>query len=88
MAKHLLYPVNFRDPESGEVVTFGPGDKLPAYAVAELDDPRFRSYWTDDAAQSKAVAKRMQLARDMAEAEALLTGLLGGTPQADKNQEG
>ncbi len=57
--KHLLYPVNFRDPESGEVVTFGPGDRLPTYASAVLDDPRYRSYWTDDAKLSKRVAQRL-----------------------------
>ncbi len=68
-AKHLLYPVNFRDPDSGEVVTFGPGDKLPAYASEELDKPAFRSYWTEDAKQSRAVARRMQLARELAETQ-------------------
>ncbi len=69
MAKHLLYHVNFRDPSSGEVVTFGPGDKLPAFASEELDKPEFRSYWTEDVKQSRAVARRMQLARELAEQE-------------------
>ncbi len=73
MAKHLLYHVNFRDPSSGEVVTFGPGDKLPAYASKELDKPQFRSYWTDDADRSRGVALRMQLARQIAEADAAAT---------------
>ncbi len=67
--KHLLYPVNFRNPESGEVMTFGPGDKLPAYASEELDKPAYRSYWTEDAAESKRVARRMQLARELAETQ-------------------
>ncbi len=69
MAKHLLYPVNFRDPGSGEVVTFEPGDKLPTFASEELDKPQFRSYWTEDAKQSRAVARRMKLARELAEQE-------------------
>ncbi len=87
-AKHLLYPVNFRDPDSGDVVTFGPGDRLPAYASAVLDDGRYRSYWTHNAKQSRAIARTAQLAREFAEAEAESRALAETEARATSAQEG
>ncbi len=54
-----MYPVNFRDPATGEVVTFNPGDKLPVYAAGVLDDPRYGDYWTSMEDLSKRVAQRL-----------------------------
>ncbi len=88
MAKHLLYPVNFRDPESGDVVTFRPGDKLPAYASKELDKPTFRSYWTSNVKQSRAIGRSMQLAREFAAAQAEARALTEAQENADPAQEG
>ncbi len=74
--KHLLHRVNFRDPSSGDVVTFGPGDDLPAYASEELDKPQFRSYWTDNEKQSQVVARSLHLAAELAAAQAEQAALI------------
>ncbi len=85
MAKHLLYHVNFRDPSSGEVVTFGPGDKLPGYANAVLDDPRYRSYWTEDAVRSQLIARSMEAAAVWAQAQAAVQA---ASPEAARMVDG
>lgn len=37
MAKRLLYPVNFRKPDSDEIVTLDRGELVPDWALPALD---------------------------------------------------